>query len=78
MGGSTRWDCLRKSLTDFSLQPVDGSREVEVHAKVASVLIHSLVGTEFLDSHPGGKPVARPYTGDTQICVADYAQRKRL
>jgi hypothetical protein len=79
MGGITRWDFLRNSLTDFSLRYVDGSHEVEAaHAEAASVFIHSLGDAEFLDSHPGGKPVATPSTGDTQIRVADYAQRKWL
>ena len=78
-GRDTRWDFLRKSLTDFSLRYVDGSREVEAaHAEAASVFIHSLGDAEFLDSHLGGKPIATHSTGDTQIRVADYAGRKRL
>ena len=61
MGGSARWDFRRKSLTDFALRYVDGSREVEAaNAEAASVFIHSLGDAEFLDSDPGGKPLVTP------------------
>ena len=72
------WDFLRKSLTDFSLRDVDGLRDVEAHAKALSGWIRSLSDAEFFASHSGGKPVAIPSIGNTQICVADYALRKRL
>ena len=69
-------DFPRKSLTDFSLRDVDGLRDVEAHAKALSVWIRSLSDAEFFASHPGGKPVATPSTGNTQMCVADYTAKR--